>query len=133
VVPYPQKKEQQATFVHPDYFNTFYLMNEEKEEYNLGRTHEDIERLVVSMKRGEAAVFETEHLEVSKKSNIKKRIKVEVVVIWVEDWTTVIDVDCDGKLMKEIHTRGEGHSRIAKHDEVCFEFTLTQGDKVVVH
>jgi hypothetical protein len=32
-------------------------MDEEPIEYNLGKNHEDIERLVTSMKRGEAAVF----------------------------------------------------------------------------
>ena len=68
-----------------------------------------------------------EHLETSAKNNIKKRVRVDVYVIWVEDWTTVIDVDCDGKLMKEIITKGEGHSRIAKYDEVLFDFKLTQG------
>ena len=57
VVPYPIKKEQQSQYVHPEYFNTFYLMNQETSEYNLGKEHEDIERLVTSMKRGEAAVF----------------------------------------------------------------------------
>lgn len=102
-------------------------MDQEQIEYNLGKSYEDIERLVTSMKRGEAAVFELEHLQVNKKNNIKKRVKVEVYVIWVDTWTTVIDVECDGKIMKEVVRRGEGHSRIAKYDEVCFEFKICQG------
>jgi hypothetical protein len=52
------------------------------------------------MKRGEVAVFELEYLETSKKSGIKLREKVEVFVIKVETWLTVIDMDCDGKFMK---------------------------------
>ena len=84
------------------------------------------------MKRGEAAVFELEHLQTNKKNNIKKRIKVEVFVIWVDTWTTVIDIDCDGKFMKEMVRRGEGHSRIAKYDEVGFQFKLSQGSHVIV-
>ncbi len=58
------------------------------------------------MKKGEAAVFEMQYLQTSKKSNIKKRIKVDVFVVWAENWTTVIDVDCDGKFMKEVIHRG---------------------------
>jgi hypothetical protein len=45
-------------------------------------------------------------LEVSKKSNIKIRENVQVFVVGVEDWVTVIDMDCDGKYMKEILKRG---------------------------
>ena len=56
---------------------------------------------------------------------------MEVFVIWVEDWTTVIDVDCDGRFMKEVLRRGEGHNRIAKHDEVSFEWSLKRGEEVV--
>lgn len=56
---------------------------------------------------------------------------MEVFVIWVEDWTTVIDVDCDGRFMKEVLRRGEGHHRIAKHDEVSFEWSLKRGNEVV--
>ena len=41
------------------------------ETYNLGLKHEETERLVISMKAGESAMFELEELEVSKKSNIK--------------------------------------------------------------
>ena len=48
------------------------------------------------------------------------RQSVEVVVIGVEHWLTVIDMDCDGKYMKEIVRRGEGHNRINQHDEVFF-------------
>ena len=84
------------------------------------------------MKRGEAAVFELEHLQVNKKNNIKKRIKVDVFVIWAEDWTTVIDIDCDGKFMKQVVNKGEGHSRIGKYDQVCFDFKLSQGLNVVL-
>lgn len=83
------------------------------------------------MKRGEVAVFELEHLEVSAKSGIKRRVKVEVYIIWLEDWTTVIDVDCDGKFMKEVAIRGEGHSRVALHDEVAFSYRLAKGEVVV--
>lgn len=28
IVPYPIKKEEQSKYIHPEYFNTFYLMNE---------------------------------------------------------------------------------------------------------
>ena len=45
----------------------------------------------------------------------------------------MIDLDCDGKIMKEIITRGEGHSRIAKYDEVKFDFKLSHGDHTVMH
>lgn len=83
------------------------------------------------MKRGEAAVFELEHLEVSAKSGIKRRIKVEVFVIWLQEWTTVIDVDCDGKFMKEVVKRGEGHSRVALHDEVAFTYSIKRGQLLV--
>jgi hypothetical protein len=68
------------------------------------------------MKRQETAVFELEYLQTSKKSNIKIRTRVDVFVISAEDWTTVIDMDCDGKYMKEVLIRGEGHHRIGKHD-----------------
>lgn len=54
-------------------------------------------------------------------------MKVEVFVIWLDEWTTVIDVDCDGKFMKEVMRRGEGHSRVALHDEVAFKYSLSKG------
>lgn len=54
-------------------------------------------------------------------------------MIAAEDWTTVIDMDCDGKFLKEIHVKGEGHSRIGKHDEVSYEFTLRRGDNVITN
>lgn len=34
--------------------------------------------------------------------------------------------------MKEVVTRGEGHSRIAKFDEVSFDFRLTQGGHTII-
>lgn len=85
------------------------------------------------MKRGETAVFELEHLETSKKSGIKIREKVQVFVIGVETWLTVIDMDCDGKYMKEVLKRGEGHSRINKFDEVSFEYTIKKGENIKIH
>jgi hypothetical protein len=81
-------------------------MDQEEIEYNVGKDHFDIERLVTSMKRQETAVFELEYLQTSKKSNIKIRTRVDVFVIATEDWTTVIDMDCDGKYMKEVLQRG---------------------------
>jgi hypothetical protein len=62
VKPFPLKKEKEAEYVHPDYFSSFYLMETEEVEYNLGKEYLDIERLVTSMKRGETAVFELEYL-----------------------------------------------------------------------
>lgn len=100
VKPLPLKKAKEAEYVHPPYFSSFYLMDAEEVEYNLGKEYLEIERLVTSMKRGETAVFELEHLETSKKSGIKIREKVQVFVIGVETWLTVIDMDCDGKYMK---------------------------------
>lgn len=72
-------------------------------------------------------------MEVSKKSGIKLRENVDVVVIGVENWLTVIDMDCDGKYMKEIVRRGEGHNRINQHDEVFFEFSIKRGHEVRLH
>lgn len=83
---------------------------------------------MTSMKEGEVAVFELEHLESSKKSGIKVRKGVEVWVIGVDGWRTVIDMDCDGLFMKEVVQRGQGHSRIHMHDEVAFRFILRHRD-----
>lgn len=58
VKPYPLKKSKIPDYVHPNYFSSFYLIDAEEVEYNLGKEHLDIERLVTSMKRGETAVFE---------------------------------------------------------------------------
>jgi hypothetical protein len=74
-----------------------------------------------------------EYLETSKKSGIKLREKVDVFVIGVETWVTVIDMDCDGRYMKEVLRRGEGHSRINKYDEVSFEYTIKKGEEVKLH
>lgn len=52
---------------------------------------------------------------------------VEVFVIGVRDWRTVIDLDCDGRFMKEVVRKGEGHSRLGKYDEVSYSFSLKQG------
>ena len=60
--PFPLKKSKQADYVYPSYFSSFYLMDAEEVEYNLGKEHLDIERLVTSMKKGETAVFELENL-----------------------------------------------------------------------
>ena len=79
------------------------------------------------MKKNEVAVFECEYLEVSKKSNIKILDKLEVFVIGVTEWLTVIDLDCDSKYMKEVLRRGEGHNRVSKHDEVTFEYFIKRG------
>jgi hypothetical protein len=58
---------------------------------------------------------------------------VQVFVIGVETWLTVIDMDCDGKYMKEVLKRGEGHSRINKFDEVSFEYTIKKGEDIKLH
>ena len=58
---------------------------------------------------------------------------MEIFVIGVETWLTVIDMDCDGKYMKEVLRRGEGHSRINKYDEVSFEYTVKKGAAVKLH
>jgi len=58
VVPKPlKKKDEQPEQEYPAYFSTMYLMDQEEIEYNLGKEHLDIERLVISMKKGETAVF----------------------------------------------------------------------------
>lgn len=54
-------------------------------------------------------------------------------VIGVDTWVTVIDMDCDGKFMKEVLRRGEGHSRINKFDEVSFQYTIKQGEAIKMH
>ncbi len=58
------------------------------------------------MKRGEVALFQLEHLEISKKSNIKIKKLTEVFLIQVFDWTTVIDLEGDKKLLKYIYNKG---------------------------
>lgn len=73
IKPFPLKKSQQTEYQYPPYFSSFYLMDSEEVEYNLGKAHLEIERLVTSMKRGETAVFELEHLQTSNKSGIKVR------------------------------------------------------------
>ena len=72
-------------------------------------------------------------METSKRSGIKLREKVDVFVIGVETWLTVIDMDCDGKFMKEVLRRGEGHSRINKFDEVSLEYVIKKGGAVKLH
>jgi hypothetical protein len=58
VKPLPVKKAKEAEYVHPPYFTSFYLLDTEDIQYNLGKEYLEIERLVTSMKRGETAVFE---------------------------------------------------------------------------
>ncbi len=54
-------------------------------------------------------------------------------MIGVETWLTVIDMDCDGKYMKEVLKRGEGHSRINKFDEVSFDCCIKKGEQIKFH
>ncbi len=42
-------------------------------------------------------------------------------------------MDCDGKYMKEILQRGEGHNRINKYDEVSFEYFIKKGEEIRAH
>lgn len=53
-------------------------------------------------------------------------------MVGVREWRTVIDLECDGRFMKEVVRRGEGHSRLARHDEVAYWFRLGQGERVAV-
>ena len=34
--------------------------------------------------------------------------------------------------MKEVINKGEGHSRVGKYDEVCFDFKLSQGKNIIM-
>lgn len=38
------------------------------------------------------------------------------------DWTTVIDLDGDKKLLKYVLTRGEGAFRVALYDKIWFSY-----------
>ena len=61
-------------------------------------------------------------MTVSKKSNIKIKAKTEIHVIHAYDWTTVIDLDGDKKLLKYVLTKGEGAFRIALYDKIWFTY-----------
>jgi predicted ATPase with chaperone activity len=78
--------------------------------------NEEIERLVTSMKRKETSMFEMEELEVSKKSNIKVLKSKRTFTIEALDWTTVIDIDGDRKVLKQVENKGMGHYRVQKYD-----------------
>lgn len=78
--------------------------------------------MVTSMKRGETALFEMEFLKVSNKSNIKIKEYTEVYVIHSIDWVTVIDLDGDKKLLKEVLRKGEGAFRVANFDKISCNY-----------
>jgi len=45
-------------------------------------------------------------------------------VIQVFDWTTVIDLDGDKKLLKYVLTKGEGAFRVALYDKITFNYQI---------
>lgn len=68
---------------------------------------------------------------VSKKSNIKIKSKTEIFVINVEDWTTVIDLDGDKRLLKYILKKGEGAFRVALYDKISFKYSISRNNIII--
>lgn len=64
----------------------------------------------------------------SKKSNIKVKELTEIVLVQVFDWTTVIDLDGDLRLLKYVVRKGEGAFRVALYDRITFSYSLKRGD-----
>ena len=48
-------------------------------------------------------------------------------MIQVFDWTTVIDLDGDMRLLKYVITKGEGAFRVALYDRITFAYSLKRG------
>jgi hypothetical protein len=76
--------------------------------FNLGLKEEyfGVEELLVSMKKGEIAMFEIEHLKTSEQNSMKVLEKSDFYIIEMKEWTTVIDLFGDKMFMKQVLQKG---------------------------
>ncbi|KAL4496561.1 hypothetical protein ABPG72_015922 [Tetrahymena utriculariae] len=122
--------EEQKKEMFDQYTNHVKQVDQITPNLGINNFEEWFEIVVESMKKGEVSLVILEYLKYDD-NKMKILDNKKHYIFYLEDWTTVIDLNQDMTILKKIVQKGEGNHRTEKQDEVIVNYCLKRGEEVL--